>query len=137
MAKCGECGLVAMEDGKTGNPCEVPLSTRTHGVALPQIDNSPICTGLVIDLRLELPEMLPNNAATRTLDILNKVRQCSKYQPWRQSFSPKEHLQMLYDNEAKVVQSNKDRRERWEDRLWMIFSNMLFLIVGAYLKTKL
>jgi len=44
---------------------------------------------------------------------------------------------MLYDNEAKVVQSNKDRRERWEDRLWMIFSNMLFLIVGAYLKTKL
>jgi len=56
------------------------------------------------------------DASHRFLQVINKQRDCPKFVPWVQGFSPKDHKTMLHEKTLLEMQERQRERERqWQE----------------------
>ena len=75
-----------------------------------------VCTVFAANLKSESSTVTghPNGE----LVVIQKLRECPKYYPWKKGFDPKEHQQMLLTEESLKAQREATRDQRESDRRW-------------------
>jgi hypothetical protein len=136
MAKCAECGFLAILNEETGELQETQWLIRQDGVLA-----SPLCFMRVYDLWAESNTPRGNyDFTSRTSSLivatLQKERECNQFVKWQQGFSPKEHREMIDREkqdklEAEIRASNK----RWHiaEIIMIIILTGLFTLLGAFI----
>lgn len=110
MAKCIECGLLALRSNATRLLIEANDEFREIGKPHDRLDafSYPLCSQKVIEIQqlaMSLPESVWGRDK-RVLEIINEERDCAEYIPWRMGYSPREHLQLKI--QESLAQSNID-----------------------------
>lgn len=127
MAKCADCGFLALRyiDGER-RIAEASAIVREVGNVEPCFTANVECYARQFNLKKEEGG---GGGPVRTLKIVNRERDCPKFTPWLQGYSPKEHREML--DQAKIAewQAKQESRNRRTDRIWEV----LVLAVGALL----
>ena len=132
MVKCADCGFLTMRNKYTGSLEEVDAVFRAAGntvrrrtfhtdstgrereTQLTPFQHVPICFARASDLVFEAglsPEELREGEGVRpakVLEIINKERNCSAFEEWRQGFSPKEHQEALNGEAARDYERRRD-----------------------------
>ena len=75
----------------------------------------PCASCALFDLRKEINELGASNAPERK-KVIHDLRECKKFTPWHQGFTPKEHQEMLDRQWMLKHQAKVDRRDRkWRE----------------------
>jgi len=131
MAKCSECGFLALRDKTTGILVEVNDDYRVSGnipgyiSAYKEYHNYPICFAMAYDLMPEVEEAAQKQSDGEdwnkyVLGIITRERDCTAnrkttgFTKYQQGFTPKEHREML--DRERLLQWQEKREE--EDRLF-------------------
>ena len=96
IVKCADCGFLALRHRVTKELQEVSGDIRDTG-RLPldtiaereSMSREPICFAMQANLVSEL------HAPWNCKDVIDRDRQCVKWIPWKQGYTPKEHDHML------------------------------------------
>lgn len=138
MARCSECGFLAIRNGESRNLEELEFGSRQSG----EIDEHkyiriPVCFVMTVSLDKEAKELrqLPQyktgqnnidwNALTK--EMLNKERKCESFTEWHQGYTPKEHREMLDRQEWRDWQA----KQRKEDKRWRMIELIVFGIISV------
>jgi len=65
---------------------------------------------------------------------IEKPRECQRFFPWRQGYSPKEHRQLQYDLTLLEMGERRDRFEaeqRERDRRWMLKTSVINAVLSG------
>ena len=125
MARCVECGLIALRNVSTGELIEVDDDFRKWRkvTTLPafdrQIEQYPRCVALAFDLVGECEDAAQRQATATALGeftdwaqwlrpILEKDRPCKEFAEWRPGSSPKEHRDMVDRQRLLEVQRKRE-----------------------------
>ncbi len=151
--RCGSCGFLSQFDYHTDGPpphfYEYPIQDRQQPgetvVRLEkdwQITTFPRCYFNCADLLGEIDGRVRSESTTRTLatwHVLWKDRNCHKWHPYSQGFSPQEHWEEVrmqelelkrQQFEQKMVNDHKAFMTLMEDRNWW-FQFWIAFILGA------
>jgi hypothetical protein len=122
MAKCAQCGFLAVWDLRNTQFQEASEWFRAHGVPEHVQENRAAyqakCFVQADDLIKEVPQS-PGRGTEYTQAILSAIkrdRNCSVATPWKQGFHPKEHQEMI------------DRRS---ERRWRVIEGLIFAVAGG------
>jgi len=109
MAKCSECGFLAVRNTKSRQLEETEQDIRETGVIERLFDDServheigsgypryepPLCFIGAIDLRTETGKY-GEGTQERIKSAINEERECGSFTQWQQGFTPKEHREMI------------------------------------------
>ena len=114
---CQNCGFLGFRHIKTREIVEAEEGVRQGGNWMPVEGNKflyeehPICFARAVDF---FTVMGSGGLPEKRRKELLSLRDCDKFTPWVQGFTPKKHLEM---NLLQQQQERLDRRER-EDREW-------------------
>lgn len=114
MVKCADCGFLASRLRQTRDLVETEIRLRESWNQFIAMGSSnlyalrPVCFVRAADFEVEMggPPIPP------APDAINRERDCDKFTPWMQGFSPKEHKEMLSDAEMKKWQAAESERQR-------------------------
>lgn len=149
MAKCSDCGFLAIRDRQTRELLEVEQVTRDTGkrekISISSLlFDYPICLTRAYDLNLEMGER-PN--AEKILAVIQKERLCNEFTEWHQGLTPKGHWEMV-DREARLKwqaeREDADRkwreqqekwhsREEWKRYIFLAVITLVAVILGIIL----
>ena len=136
MVKCAECGFLAVRNPGTGEPDQATDAYRETGSTQPWGDYDaeypPLCFVREYPLQREASQFrneiwpepnihwpeLRSRLIHSTNEVIQRERECSRFNLWQQGFTPKEHREML------------DRK--WERRWRLIELGVLALLGGAF-----
>ena len=123
MAKCYDCGFLAVRNEKTRELVEMELGYRNTGECPREIDSVkhpniygyeyPLCFKLAYNLGEEMKN-LTGSPGEKIRPVIQRDRACEPFAKWRQGFTPKEHQEML--DREKLMEWQKEREE--DDRKW-------------------
>jgi hypothetical protein len=96
MVKCPDCGYLAVRNYETRQPLDAEELFRERGfIPAPGrasidliYDEFPSCFARAFDLRIERGGTQPSH--DKRGEVVNKPRECPKFTPWVQGFTPKE-----------------------------------------------
>jgi hypothetical protein len=111
MVCCSECGFLTLRNRLNYELVEADDDFRESGQAVHECSPSPLCFAMVPDPRKEAGSS-PDSRVV--LNVITKSRDCPKFTPWQQGFSPKEHAEMLHE---KAMEELRETREE-KDRQW-------------------
>jgi hypothetical protein len=91
MVKCCDCGFLCVRNRETQELVEVPEYWRQTGqVPRKQLDAIPCCFVKAVPLHREmLPVAKEEEWAQNFLTITSKERDCPKFTPWQEGYTPK------------------------------------------------
>ncbi len=135
MAKCADCGFLAMRNVETRVLCETEGGFRTTGnhprmvtVRSNVYEETPICFKDVRDFK-EIGVQWPATDAEQRVAALNLDHGCEEWRKWRQGLTPKEHQEMI-DRQWMIEREDQRRKD---DRSWHIKEALgLVLLAGAF-----
>jgi hypothetical protein len=155
MAKCSECGYLAVRNTKTRELVETEQSIRDTGVIEVVYDDTtrrfheigsgypryepPLCFVGFIDLWSESGDY--GHASTETIkSAIDTERECNKFAKWQPGFTPKEHWEMI-DREARLKwqaeREEADRKwrskEEWRSNIFQAVIAIVAIILGVIL----
>ena len=125
MAKCSECGYLAVRNIDWRNLVEVELDYRNTGECPKRIDYSPPyeiydvprCFKQASNLWDEI-QNLQGSDSEKIRSVIQKDRPCDEFTEWHQGFTPREHQEMV-DREKQLEwqagREDKDREWRREE----------------------
>lgn len=107
QVKCADCGLVSLRHTGTFEFLEVDRDWRRsadrHGPLGTAAETYPKCFVHEQDIRTECVDERRRRGdgpeAGIVLEIISRDRECARYFEWRQGFSPKEHVEMIYEEQ--------------------------------------
>jgi hypothetical protein len=108
--RCADCGFLAVRNSSSKTLHEAESYARETGHLLQYYEKGPVC--FVGAFRLD-DEMHGMDSA-EFLRVISKERDCPRFYPWVQGFTPKEHQAMLRDET--LLKWQEERREA--DRRW-------------------
>lgn len=120
--RCADCGFLSWIQPETRELVGCDQYFRNTGgmantVVARSYDSGPICFARAVNLkeeadRVEVPDRDgPGTSRVVNLAVLNLRRNCPKFVVWHQGFTPKEHAEMVREEE----QSRRDHEWRKED----------------------
>lgn len=122
MARCAECGFLAVRDLQTRELAEVEEGMRMKW-ELPQILGTstnryheyPLCLVQATNLTRDCGDPYHPDAVRQALWM---DRRCDQYLQWRQGFTPKEHVEMRHAERMEQIAEARKRgdEERAEER---------------------
>lgn len=120
MAKCSECGFLAIRHNDTHQLEEAFTAFRDHGETTNSEGRSshhqqvPVCLMRVVSFA----KLLGNDTAKATVaKEIQSDRQCNRFTPWNQGFTPKEHAEMIQQEKLLEWQRERENAAReWEER---------------------
>jgi hypothetical protein len=138
MPRCGDCGFLALRDAQTRELVETEAGMRKswHLPVLPDMvpkyENAPLCFAMAADLKAESE----GPGGTFPIDgILLIERNCGKFTPWVQGFTPREHREMIESQESK----ERDRQWQAEQKALehqfqkdQAFWNRIFALIAVF-----
>ena len=141
MAKCEDCGFLAVRNRQTRALSETEASMREKGeparipkVELPFYERNPICFLQMNDLTAEMEKL---DDKTSFKNVIKKERECKPCTKWIQGFTPREHKEMIDAEkqqtwQRQVEKENKDfaekiRQEQEQTAYRRFWLNFLFL----------
>lgn len=113
MAKCSECGFLAIWDGHNRKFWEAHKEYRENGGSDNIQGGSPSwevpqCFIQKADLEDELPSTLSNALIGKTrrdvLEVCDRERTCDGFIPWIQGFHPKERMDMKFQEDLRAAE---------------------------------
>jgi len=156
VAKCADCGFLAVRHIQTRNLEEVEYESRQEGEILTnRYYRYPVCFVMAVNLRERLEEIenLPENAPRQqdaygnytwpTWEDLVKIlidneRECELFTKWRQGYTPKEHQEMMdrerrdkFEQEIRKIERDWQERQRKLDRQWQAKQQIYLVIVAG------
>lgn len=148
MVKCCECGFLSVRRKGDNVLCEAHDYWRESGQVSPKhmYEIAPVCFVMALPIAHEMAGVgKDEERPKRFVEIINKERDCAKFFPWVQGYSPKEHRDMLHEKMMiELQQAQRERERAWQDeqkakdREWQAkqkirdrFWSVLILILGA------
>jgi len=122
MARCIECGLLAIREAKTGALCEADENQRRYK-EVRQLNGwevyhrIPICIEGVVDFCAELKET-PDAVikSDRILALTEQSRECNKFTPYRPGRTPQWHQDKNTEMEIERMRdAQRDKERQWQD----------------------
>ncbi len=121
LVKCRDCGMLTVYCPGENEFIEINSLYRKEGSKNgihAQNQGSPtVCFLSAHDIHAEMVELVQTassaNQSQRALQIIGKERECESFCKWRQGFSPKEHVEMLREDEKNL--SDREWQMRMED----------------------
>lgn len=138
MAKCSECGFLAVRNTKTRELVETEQNIRDTGEIEIVFDDTtrrfheigsgypmyelPLCFVGACDLR---PEFGENHKAIEIKSAISGERKCNSFIKWQQGFTPKEHREMI----------DREKQRKWHviELTLIITGNIFAGFLGALL----
>jgi hypothetical protein len=150
MAKCSECGFLALRNRKNNNLDEADSDFRKKGMVTQVWDDQgrnphrlyrdiPLCFAGSKYLSEQLNNLTePNNPFKQVSLVITKETDCKKFIDWLQGFTPKEHKEMI-DEQWKLKQETErrknDRKWHWVELLVITIMAGLFTLLGAWINS--
>jgi hypothetical protein len=151
MAKCADCGFLAVRTKETRNLEEIELESRQSGILrVERYVYIPVCFAMVANFDEEynnlkqLPEYAEKQDAYGGViwptykdlvkETLNVERDCQSFTKWHQGFTPREHQEMIDRQFEKEMENNRRKSERkwhWIELSAIIIVSGLFTLLGA------
>jgi len=147
MAKCVECGFLAVRNIETRSLEEVEFESRRSGDFAGRYYYIPICFAMVADYGEELKQLrnLPENATRQNeigeeiwpkwedlrKTVFSKERKCESFTRWQQGFTPKEHMEMINRKEMLEWQEKQEKRHSRDEWFRYIFLAVITLVSVA------
>lgn len=123
MVKCSECGFLAVRNTKTRTLVEAEFDYRQTGeqpkapleyVSRKFYSDYPSCFVLAVQLKCEIGESCHSSKICQAIKL---DRDCEKFTPWLQGFSPKEHKEMLHEKQLLEWKANREDADRvWQEK---------------------
>lgn len=117
QVRCSECGLLTLRSTVTGIFLEADEIFREDGNRYSPLDVGvgPLCLAMAHDLQAEHQGGLGSPEPQRTQKVIRSDRRCGRFIPWRQGYTPREHLDMHYLDQAKAADADRLREQReWQ-----------------------
>jgi hypothetical protein len=119
--RCADCGFLSVRDYTTRAAEEADHHLRASGEKQQRHDLDPVCFVGAFNLPAELTARTPAGYVA----VVSKERACGEFTPWQQSYSPREHKEMLITQQLQKYQEEQREKDRqWQaeqrerDRLW-------------------
>jgi hypothetical protein len=135
VAKCAECGFLAVRHSETRKLEEAEKAFRERGT-IPIVgmgrpyqrhESMPLCFMGSYDLRDECNKRAKKgNPNQKTiLEVIQEERQCGSFTKWQLGFTPKEHKEML----------DSEKMQKWHriELIIIVGGNLLAGCLGALL----
>lgn len=134
--RCADCGFLAVRDKETRQLVETEIEMRqtwvipkrpNEPVALPVYERDPLCFAQAADIGAEIHKIPGRDTAwTRViLSIIVQPRECAAFTKWRHGFTPREHQEMLIQDDLRKQSEEQRQRDlkfqqeqRKADRDW-------------------
>lgn len=133
--QCGKCGHLAIRDYKTRELLEVDelMRSQWHPFVIPTGEINPcdqpqLCSALAAPLVAEItfdPHGRP--IPKSVLATLYRDRECASFCTWIPGFDPKEHKEMMHQEELRRM----DQEQRRFDRRWNFYILLINIFVAA------
>lgn len=138
MAKCSECGYLAIWDSTNTTFYEAEKYFRENGRRQNRVFSlnncMPACFIQKDNLEKEWYQDLSLSTISEPKDrivaICEKSRNCDGYTPWLQGFHPKEHKQMLLNDEM-VKAQQRHAEASLKTAVWTARWTAIAVLVGA------
>ncbi len=123
--KCAACGFLTVGAGEGELPIAgIPYRQGGEQSGLTPANQPPHCAILAQNIRDEFIKRIrvPGNDSNRpkiVLEVIGNDRKCLSFCQWRQGFTPKEHVEMKYQEELRkeIEERKKGDEQRANDRL--------------------
>jgi F0F1-type ATP synthase assembly protein I len=154
MVRCANCGFLARREKTIFTDLhDVGLEERRGWVAL---WGYPVCFVMKLSFKEECDRKFatsPNSihgSAEHSQEVIDTERECSGFTPWIQGSTPKEHRQMLIDEQIRKEQAAQRERDRqWQqeqrerednraeerrksDRHWQLKTQFVAIFLAAF-----
>lgn len=119
MAKCSECGFLAIQNLHDRRLIEAEATYRESGELIliqpdVRIDRHPVCLMRACNLRREAND---SDSPKSFLPVIQGERDCRQFTEWQQGMSPQEHRDMLQQKMLLEWQQQRDEDDRkWRER---------------------
>jgi hypothetical protein len=109
--KCADCGLLATYNEGSRDIYGIDKYGRESGNLPQNWCKTPLCcAGVPIGKEMKGIEQ------QEFLRVINRERECDKFFRWRIGFQPKEHLEMMFQDELRQMATDQRERDRtWQD----------------------
>jgi hypothetical protein len=111
MVRCADCGFLATIELKTRRLGETEERNRKTGTGWGDgatFDRMPVCVAKEISFK----DQLPNANDAEIAAVLAMERECKSFTPWKQGFTPKEHREMIENQELRAWQERQEEQRK-------------------------
>ena len=116
MVRCRDCGYLAAIHKDTGASIEASPEFR-HSMNKPELADEWLrCARGMIDMKEEAGGTTVQVARTKQLPVIEKERDCTEFVAWKVGYSPREHTEMLIqDDMRRQATEQRERDRQWQE----------------------
>lgn len=128
MPKCKDCGLLSTTK-LNGEPDSAGLRSRETGETPHTHEPDPHCSVCSDSSGVARTDALYDNKAY-FLAVINKQHDCPRHLPWQPPLTPREHIQMTFEQRKEEIERLRTR----DNRIWAFIIAITGVVVGYILK---